>query len=192
MCVRRREPCGFSHCDTKQRVQIARPLRHHGVVMTAIVRTLNQAALESLRRGRTAACAWVTLALLMCALLGCGPAATPAATPDGRGITSASAGAGDIGFRSRALFMEHFRKHGREFGDIGPARYLKIAQELRDRPPGGDVLEIARTDGVTTRFDRRSGTFLAFDSDGTIRTCFRPRDGERYFRRQALREGKGR
>jgi pyocin large subunit-like protein len=50
------------------------------------------------------------------------------------------------------------------------------------------VLEIRRpSDGVVSRFDRRSGAFLAFDSDGTIRTFFRPNDGESYFRRQARR-----
>jgi len=31
---------------------------------------------------------------------------------------------------------EHFRKHGREFGKIGVDRYLRLAQELRDRPAG--------------------------------------------------------
>ena len=98
----------------------------------------------------------------------------------------------EIGFRTRALFEEHYRKHGREFGDVSPAQYLRIAQELRDRPAGGDVLELVRDDGAITRFDRHDGTFLACDANGIIRTCFRPNDGERYFRRQALREHGGR
>jgi len=42
---------------------------------------------------------------------------------------------------------------------------------------------------VVTRFDRTSGAFLAFNSDGVIRTFFKPNDGERYFRRQAERDG---
>lgn len=94
-----------------------------------------------------------------------------------------------VGFRTRALLVEHYRKHGREFGSLSLSGYLARAQALRDRPAGGDVLEIVRDDGVTTRFDRRSGAFIAFDTDGVIRTFFRPRDGERYFRRQALRHG---
>ena len=91
------------------------------------------------------------------------------------------------GFRTRALFEEHFQKHGREFGNISPEQYLRLAQELRDAPPGGPILEARKPGGVLTRFDRRSGAFGAYNSTGTIRTFFKPNDGERYFRRQAAR-----
>ena len=152
-------------------------------------------------------CAALALALALEGLAGCGPPASPAAAPAAQASPSAvraphaarssgAAGAtldrhgmsvhGDIGFRDRALLEEHFRKHGAEFGNVSRAQYLRIAQDLRDRPTGGDVLELVRADGVTSRFDRQSGTFIAFNSNGTIRTCFRPRDGERYFRRQAI------
>jgi hypothetical protein len=94
----------------------------------------------------------------------------------------------DIGFRSRQAFDEHYRKHGREFGhDLTPEDYLRRAQALRDAPAGGPILEARRPNGVTTRFDRRTGDFLAFNPDGTIRTFFRPTDGQAYFRRQAQR-----
>ncbi len=93
------------------------------------------------------------------------------------------------GFRTRALLEEHYRKHGREFGAITMDEYLRRARALRDREAGGEVLEIVRDDGVITRFDRSTGAFLAFGRSGVIRTFFRPRDGERYFRRQALRSG---
>ena len=53
--------------------------------------------------------------------------------------------------------------------------YLRAAQSLRDRPARGDVLERVRPDGVTVRFDRATGLFVAFNSDRTIRTLFRPR-----------------
>jgi hypothetical protein len=94
----------------------------------------------------------------------------------------------EVGFRSRERLVEHFRKHGAEFGCRDAADYLRRAQALRDRPAGGGVLEVVRADGVITRFDRASGAFLAFADDGTIRTFFRPNDGEAYFRRQAERE----
>ena len=71
------------------------------------------------------------------------------------------------------------------------AGYLKAAQTLRDSPTGGDILEIRRGDGVISRFDRRNGSFLAVNRDGTIRTFFRPNDGESYFRRQAQRSPGG-
>jgi len=92
-----------------------------------------------------------------------------------------------IGFRSRNQLDEHFAKHGAEFGNISEDEYLRAAQKLRDRRVGGPVLEIVRDDGTVSRFDRSSGAFLAFNRDGTIRTFFKPNDGERYFRRQAQR-----
>lgn len=93
----------------------------------------------------------------------------------------------NIGFASRQKLVEHYEKHGREFGTINQAEYLRQAQALRDRSTGGEVLETVRADGVITRFDRATGAFLAFDPDATIRTYFKPNDGEDYFRRQSKR-----
>ena len=42
--------------------------------------------------------------------------------------------------------------------------------------------------GVTSRFDTKSGAFLAFNRNGTIRTFFKPNDGRRYFERQAEKD----
>ncbi|MCC6651831.1 MAG: hypothetical protein IT348_11835 [Candidatus Eisenbacteria bacterium] len=110
---------------------------------------------------------------------------TPAPTSD---VEAASHAFGpEVGFRSAERLADHFAKHGREFGAANEAEYLAQAQSLRDRATGGDVLELKRDDGVTCRFDRTSGAFLAFNRDGTIRTYFRPNDGERYFERQSQR-----
>ncbi|MBI5364047.1 MAG: hypothetical protein HZA53_12760 [Planctomycetes bacterium] len=86
------------------------------------------------------------------------------------------------------MLNEHFEKHGREFGAITKDEYLRRAQELRDATVGGDVREVVRDDGVASRFDKRTGAFIAFDRDLTIRTFFKPNDGVRYFERQAERE----
>jgi pyocin large subunit-like protein len=91
------------------------------------------------------------------------------------------------GFRSRAQFDEHYQKHGAEFGAISQSEYLHRAQELRDAPVGGPILEARRPNGEFSRFDRRHGYFGAYNRDGTIRTFFIPNNGERYFRRQAQR-----
>lgn len=96
-----------------------------------------------------------------------------------------------IGFRSSERLREHFRKHGREFHVKTAEAYLRLAQLLRDRPKGGDVLEFVRNDAVTCKFDRGDGAFIAYDSDGTIRTFFRPTDGEAYFERQKNRAHEG-
>jgi pyocin large subunit-like protein len=95
--------------------------------------------------------------------------------------------AGGPGFRTQALFDEHYQKHGREFGNITQIEYLRLAQELRDAPVGGPILEARKAGGIVTKFDRRSGAFGAYNANRTIRTFFKPNDGERYFRRQADR-----
>jgi hypothetical protein len=93
----------------------------------------------------------------------------------------------EIGFATRQKFLDHYDKHGREFGSISKEVYLRQAQELRDGQVGSTVLEAVRNDGVTTRFDKKTGAFLAFNSDLTIRTFFKPNDGEAYFQRQRKR-----
>jgi hypothetical protein len=94
----------------------------------------------------------------------------------------------NIGFVSRQKLVDHYQKHGREFGSISMEEYLHQAQELRDRPVSGNVLEAVRADGVISRFDRTSGAFIAFNSDQVIRTYFRPAEGETYFWRQSRRK----
>jgi pyocin large subunit-like protein len=91
------------------------------------------------------------------------------------------------GFRNAALLNEHFQKHGQEFGHITQQQYLTLAQELRDAPVRGPILEARRRDGEFSRFDKRHGYFGAYNADRTIRTFFIPNDGERYFWRQAQR-----
>ena len=93
------------------------------------------------------------------------------------------------GFRSHERLIEHFEKHGLEFAGISIDEYLRRGQSLRDRAAGEDLLERVQDDGVVTRFDRTTGEFGAFDADGIIRTFFRPKGGEAYFRRQAARDG---
>jgi hypothetical protein len=118
------------------------------------------------------------------------PASAPAASPAARDVATqpqSSPRGGGKGFRNRQRLVEHFEKHGAEFPGLNIDSYLAAAQALRDRPSGADVLEARRADGVITRFDRGSGSFLAVDRDGTIRTFFRPNGGESYFRRQAAR-----
>ncbi|MFN0109752.1 MAG: hypothetical protein ACKVZH_12935 [Blastocatellia bacterium] len=93
----------------------------------------------------------------------------------------------EIGFASRQKFLDHYDKHRNEFGSISKEDYLRQAQELRDRAAENGVLEVLRSDGVITRFDKKTGAFLAFNDDLTIRTYFKPNDGEAYFHRQSKR-----
>lgn len=132
---------------------------------------------------------WLALGL---AMLACRSAPTVEQRPAGQEPPPAVAPAmapvrTGIGFRTSQALDRHFTKHGREFQGYTRADYLTAAQRLRDGPVGGDILEVRRPDGTSSRFDRGSGAFGAFDPDGTIRTFFRPNDGEAYFRRQARR-----
>ena len=103
--------------------------------------------------------------------------------------TAAPAGArrADVAFHSRRQLGEHFAKHGTDFAPMTVQEYLRAAQALRDAPVGGAIEEIQRPDGTTSRYDRATGAFVAFNADGTIRTFFKPNNGEAYFRRQAQR-----
>lgn len=146
---------------------------------------------------RTLVAVVLSLALLA-GLSACRQTATTNAPPAGKAPT---AGAtielatpqpfkvrSNIGFATRQKYLDHFDKHGHEFGNITAEEYLQLAQTLRDRPAGGEVLESVRaSDGVVTRFDNTSGAFLAFNQDLTIRTYFKPNDGARYFWRQSRR-----
>jgi hypothetical protein len=137
--------------------------------------------------------AWA-LVVLVFVVLACGsPQAPPAEVQKGKAALEGSAAPShvkrpDIGFASRQKLVDHYKKHGREFGAVTMEQYLRKAQELRDRPAGGTILESVRPEGVVTRYDRETGDFLAFNRDGVIRTYFRPTDGEAYYRRQLGRK----
>jgi pyocin large subunit-like protein len=92
-----------------------------------------------------------------------------------------------VGFADPRRLDQHYQKHGAEFGPLTKLDYLHQAQLLRDARVGDPVLQTVRPDGVVTRFDRQTGAFIAFNPSGTIRTFFKPNDGERYYRRQAER-----
>jgi pyocin large subunit-like protein len=144
--------------------------------------------------GRAKRCGATALFLLALFVLACGsPQAPSAEVPKAKPAGEPAAAPPhiqrpDVGFASQQKLVEHYRKHGREFGAITLEQYLGKAQELRDRPAGGPILESVRPDGVITRFDRTSGDFIAFNRNGVIRTYFRPADGEAYYQRQLKRK----
>ncbi len=144
--------------------------------------------------GRAERFGGVVLSILLFLAIACGsPQAPPTQAQKTKEAVTGHAASShivrpDIGFASRQKLADHYRKHGREFGAITMEQYLRRAQELRDRPAGGAVLEAVRPDGTVSRFDRESGDFIAFNRDGVIRTYFRPADGEAYYQRQLRRK----
>jgi hypothetical protein len=93
---------------------------------------------------------------------------------------SALAVAGGPGFRTYHQLEEHYTKYGAQFGKVSQQQYLRMAQQLRDSRSGRNILEAKRAGGGA-KFDKRSGWFVAYDGDGTIRTFFIPRNGVHYF-----------
>jgi hypothetical protein len=81
---------------------------------------------------------------------------------------------------------KHFAKHAGEWGagNITKQGYLKRAQDLLSRQPGGDILGHTRAGGDILRYNARTNEFAVGAADGTIRTLFRPTDGMAYWLRQ--------
>ena len=146
------------------------------------------------RRLLTAALAVVAIVLFWTQLSERGgrPLSRDQATTETRDTTPREPGAtrgwgASVGFADARRLDEHFEKHGAAFGRITKQDYLRQAQLLRDAKVGDPILETVRRDGVTTRFDKQTGAFIAFNPNGVIRTFFKPNAGERYYRRQAER-----
>lgn len=97
--------------------------------------------------------------------------------------------AGGRGFRTQDLLVDHYARHGHEFGKITMDQYLHMAQQLRDARPGKNILQAIRPDKGGSKFDVQHGWFVAWNADRTIRTFFVPNDGVRYFERQARHYG---
>ena len=146
------------------------------------------------RRLLTAALAVVAIVLFWTQLSERGgrPLSRDQATTETRDTTPREPGAtrgwgASVGFADARRLDKHFEKHGAEFARITKQDYLRQAQLLRDAKVGDPILETVRRDGVTTRFDKQTGAFIAFNPNGVIRTFFKPNAGERYYRRQAER-----
>ena len=91
-------------------------------------------------------------------------------------------------FAARSGWMSTSPNTAGSSGGSDREGYLRLAQTLRDLPRAANrCSRSSATDRTITRFDRGTGAFLAFERDGTIRTFFRPNDGEQYFQRQARR-----
>ena len=91
-----------------------------------------------------------------------------------------------IGEFAAGQLESHFAKHAAEWGagNITKAAYLKRAQSLLNRAPGGEVLGHVRANGDILRYNTRTNEFVVGTAQGQIRTLFRPTDGLQYWLRQ--------
>ncbi len=112
----------------------------------------------------------------------------PAADPIPQGVPSVTRP--DIGFATPQKLQDHYRKHGREFGEDNRGGIPSAGPG----PPGPVCRRGCSRSGPQRRgrhpFRQKERGLPSFNPDGTIRTFFKPNDGEKYFRRQARRNSK--
>lgn len=86
-------------------------------------------------------------------------------------------------FRSKKLYEDHYKKHGKEFGSITKEEYLSMANDLINST-SASVLHKTSKDGDYLYFDQDTGYFLVLSEDGYIRTFFIPDRGKAYYDKQ--------
>lgn len=72
--------------------------------------------------------------------------------------------------------LEHFKKHGHEFGHVNAKQYVDATHAFTKHPPAGTLTKV-RPNGDTVFFHAGSDTFAVVDRTGTPRTMFKPDPG---------------
>ena len=78
---------------------------------------------------------------------------------------------------------DHFARHGADFAAKDADDYAQMAWEFRERAKAERLPTKVDEAGVLRVFDPKTGTFAAYNRDGTTKTFFKP-GGRGYFERQ--------
>jgi hypothetical protein len=81
-------------------------------------------------------------------------------------------------FATGDKLMDHFRKHGAEFGYETAKQYLQGAQRLVS---GEGIETFVRASGDTLFYDAATNEFAVLSKEGVIRTYFKPERGIEYW-----------
>lgn len=84
-------------------------------------------------------------------------------------------------FQSEALLQHHYEKHVGEFGEISIPEYLRRANAFAEQEVSKDVVSLLRSDGSISKYCFSTNEFIVINSDGTIRTYFKPEQKEAYW-----------
>ena len=85
-------------------------------------------------------------------------------------------------FASPESVDKHFLKHKNEFEEeITKEEYVEFAEQFKNRELSDTVQKFTRSDGSTGKYDIESNEFEVINSDGSIRTYFKPIDGIKYW-----------
>ncbi len=82
-----------------------------------------------------------------------------------------------------ASLPDHFARHGSDFGARSAGDYARIAAEFLRRARAQGLPAKLDNHGTLRVYDPRTGTFGAYNRDGTTKTFFKPRNAS-YFDRQ--------
>jgi pyocin large subunit-like protein len=82
-----------------------------------------------------------------------------------------------------ASLPDHFARHGRDFGARNAAEYALLAYQFRYRATVEQFQAKIDNNRVLRIYDPRTGSFGAYNPDGTTKTFFKPGRAD-YFDRQ--------
>jgi hypothetical protein len=77
-------------------------------------------------------------------------------------------------FADAAKRLDHYTRHGADFGATSAAQYEGMADTFLNGPRGTGVLEKVRANGDIVRYDPATQAFGVVKPDGTIRTYYKP------------------
>jgi hypothetical protein len=80
--------------------------------------------------------------------------------------------------------IDHYRRHGADFEAASAREYAKMASDFYKRAREEKFQKKIAPDGTIKIYDRKTNTFGAYNPDGTTKTFFKPKNGERYWKRQ--------
>jgi pyocin large subunit-like protein len=80
--------------------------------------------------------------------------------------------------------IDHFRRHGADFEAKSAREYARMAYDFFRIAEEERLPKKIAPDGTIRIYDRRTNTFGAYNPDGTTKTFFKPRNGEKYWKRQ--------
>jgi pyocin large subunit-like protein len=77
-------------------------------------------------------------------------------------------------FADAAKLLDHYTRHGADFGATSAAQYEAMADTFLNGPRGTGVLQKILTNGDIVRYDPATQAFSLVKADGTLRTHYKP------------------
>jgi hypothetical protein len=80
--------------------------------------------------------------------------------------------------------IDHYRRHGADFEAKSAREYARMAHDFYVKAQEEKFPKKIASDGTIRIYDRKTNTFGAYNPDGTTKTFFKPKNGEKYWKRQ--------